>query len=472
MSFKPEDVQVVVMMGGVGSRLGDIVASCPKPLLPVGAGMPSVSAGSDGERAQDGILCKQNGVPFFEYELRLLIVAGFRRFLFCTGYLSNEIEDYFGGGEKFGVDITYQKDSQDEDGNAVLLGTGGALRHACPKLDEDFLLVYADSFMDIDYREVVYRYFEAKKDGALSLMTLLHNGGRFDKSNVIYRDGELKLYDKENATPEMDYIDYGVNMFSRSVLDNYADGEKFDLSVIQHELSLKGWLYGLEVTRRFYEIGRPEPYREFIDYAASRFEKPKKAAFLDRDGVMNEIIFNDDTELLDSPMNPGELKLIDGADEAVARLKDAGYYVFIVTNQPAAAKGKTTLGDLFDVNKRLMELVPGIDEVFMCPHHPDGSVSGDLILPTMKKELIGKCACRKPETGLIDQARSKYAIDMENSFMAGDSFTDILCGRKAGLKTVFIGSFKCDICSRLKYEKPDITSPDLASAVEVLIKES
>ncbi|MBO5550974.1 MAG: NTP transferase domain-containing protein, partial [Lachnospiraceae bacterium] len=203
MTPELSDVQVVVMMGGLGSRLGERVADCPKPLLPVG------------DR------------PFFEYELRLLIAAGFRRFLFCTGYLSSEIEDYFDTGEKFGVSIDYQKDSQYESGDAVLLGTGGALRHAYARLDEDFLLVYADSFMDIDYREVVCRYFKAKQDGALSLMTLLKNGGRFDASNVLYKDGRLVLYDKEHPDREMDHIDYGVNMFSRSVLEGFKDGERF-----------------------------------------------------------------------------------------------------------------------------------------------------------------------------------------------------------------------------------------------------
>lgn len=441
MMPRMEDVQVVVMMGGVGSRLGEIVAECPKPMLPVGNG----------------------GIPFFEYELKLLIAAGFRRFLFCTGYLSGEIEDYFGDGEKFGISIEYKNDSKDPAGNTVLLGTGGALRAAYDLLCEDFLLVYADSFMDINYREVVYRYFEAKDKGALSLMTLLHNGGQFDASNVIYKDNRLVLYDKENTTPDMDYIDYGVNMFSRSVLDDYDIGEKFDLSVIQHGLSKTGKLAGLVVTKRFYEIGRPEPYKEFIGYASERFDTPKKAAFLDRDGVINEIVYNEDTELLDSPMIPDELKLKVEVREAIARLKSAGYYVFIVTNQPAAAKGKTSLGMLFDINKRLRKLIPEIDEVFMCPHHPKGS---DF---SRERNLIVECSCRKPETGMIDEAASKYAIDMDGSFMAGDSYTDVKCGRAAGLKTVFIGDYKCDLCSRLCYEKPDMIAGNLGHAVEMIL---
>ena len=437
MTRDTKNVQVVVMMGGIGSRLGSLVKDTPKPLLPV---------------------C---GRPFFEYELDLLKAAGFCSFLFCTGYLSSEIEDHFGNGSSFGVEIRYKKDGVDAEGKPVLLGTGGALRNALEDLEEDFLLVYADSFMDIDYREVVCRYYDEKEKGALSLMTLLHNGGRFDKSNVIYRDGRLVLYEKE-PSPEMDYIDYGVNMFCRSVFEKYGRGEAFDLSEIQHELSKEGKLSGLVVERRFYEIGRPDSYEEFENYAKDRFEKPKKAAFLDRDGVLNEIVYNEDTEQLDSPLKPDELMIIKGVKEAVQDLKEAGYYVFVITNQPAAAKGKAKLGTLFDINARLKELIPGIDDVFVCFHHPKGSSF------SKEKELIGVCDCRKPKTGLIEQARLKYAIDMEASFMAGDSFTDVECALAAGLKAVFIGDFKCDACARLKEKKPDLVAPDLKAAVRPL----
>ena len=107
--------------------------------------------------------------------------------------------------------------------------------------------------------------------------------------------------------------------------------------------------------------------------------------------------------------------------------------------------------------------MPEIDEVFMCAHHPEGSSH------SREQKLIGSCKCRKPKTGLIDHARAKYAIDIENSFMAGDSYTDVVCGRAAGLKTVFIGELKCDVCARLKYDKPDIIARDLAEAADMLL---
>ncbi|MCR5488399.1 MAG: HAD-IIIA family hydrolase [Lachnospiraceae bacterium] len=434
-----ENVQVVVMMGGLGKRLGEYTADCPKPLVPVG------------------------GRPFFDYEFLLLRLAGFRRFVFCTGYRSGQIQETYGDGSLLGVEIQYSLDSP----GGELLGTGGAVRKALPLLDPDFLLTYADSFMDIDYREVMYRYARAKKEGKKALMTLLKNQGRFDASNVIYEEGKLKLYDKARPVKEMQYIDYGVNVFERSLFEAYPEGERFDLSELQHRLSREGALEGLVVERRFYEIGSPDSYREFIEYAKNRFDVKKPAVFLDRDGVLNEIVFNEETEQLDSPLSREELKLLDGVGEAVRKLREKGFYLFIVTNQPAAAKGKTTLGRLYEVNAELRQrLSPDgedrIDEVFMCPHYPKESPR------TKESFLIQSCDCRKPKAGLIRSACQKYGIDLEHSYMVGDSYTDIACGREAGLQTVFIGNYKCDACARLEYRKPDRIVSSLLEFAEEL----
>ena len=157
------ELQVAVLMGGMGSRLGQQTANIPKPLLPI------------------------NGTPFFEYELKLLLKAGFRKFVFLVGYRAHMIEEYFGDGSKYGEDIhiTYSYDGEE------LLGTGGAVVRALPLLEDNFMLIYADSFMDIDYYEVVYRYFEGRERGKNSLMTVMENGNRFDRSNAVFKDGEI-----------------------------------------------------------------------------------------------------------------------------------------------------------------------------------------------------------------------------------------------------------------------------------------
>ena len=424
-----EQMQVVVLMGGLGTRLKERTGVCPKPLIDV------------------------NGRPFFEYELRLLIAAGFRQFLFCVGYRAEMIEQHFGSGERYGVEIAYSYDGP------ALLGTGGAVRKALPLLDDDFLLIYGDSFMDIDYFEVVVRYRNGLAAGKKALMTVMRNRDRFDKSNVICRGGDILLYDKRAHSSEMEYVDYGISVFQKELFRCCPENERFDLSDIQHALSVKGQLGCCEVEHRFYEIGNPSSLAEFTSYAEQRWDTPHKAVFLDRDGVINEIVWNEDAEQLDSPLKRDQFKLIAGAADGLKLLQDMGFMLFVVTNQPAAAKGKTSYAELCAINHEFVQDMQrrgiGITEVAMCPHF---STAGSMTKETF---LIKDCSCRKPKTGLIDRIKEKYNIDLDHSWMVGDSATDILCGKKAGLQTAFIGKFKCDLCMMIGNDKPDLVCTDL-----------
>ena len=336
-------MQLVVLMGGLGTRLGDLTKVHPKSMMDV------------------------EGLPFFDYELFLLKRAGFDRMLFLTGYEGDEIEKYYGDGSSAGVSITYCRDGE------KLLGTGGAVRRSFGFLEDEFMLIYGDSFMDIDYSETLYRYSRAKKNGATCLMTVMKNAGRFDKSNCIVRDGKLVLYDKENATPEMDYIDYGISIYQKKLFEDIPEGEAFDIAKLQHEESLKGTCAVHIVNNRFYEIGSPESLGEFRGYVKQRFYEKHPAVFLDRDGVINEIVFNEETEHLDSPMNESEFKFLPYVEEALDMISRKGYYIFVVTNQPAAAKGKISLEKLYDINTafvgELAQMGILINDVYMCPHH-------------------------------------------------------------------------------------------------------
>ena len=434
----PADVQVVVLMGGLGTRLGGITKECPKSLVDV---------------------C---GRPFFDYQLELLIAWGFKKFLFLIGYRADMIEEYFGDGSSRGISITYSQDGE------KLLGTGGAVRRALPLLEDDFLLIYGDSFMDIDYAETLYRYEIGKRAGNRALMTVLCNNNRFDKSNVIMDSTRLVLYDKHDPKPEMDYIDYGVCMYERSLFAEFAEDEAFDISVIQHDLSVKGKLTPQIVTKRFYEIGSPSSLAEFTEYVKKRFNEKHPAVFVDRDGVINKIVWNDDIDQLDSPMKVDDFEFIPGAGEALMQLSENGYYVFVVTNQPGAAKGKTTLATLYDINTYMLETLSkegaAVDDLFMCPHYPT------LLPATKEKFLIRKCNCRKPEPGLIYRAMRKYNIDMSSSFMIGDSCTDVSAGAAVGLSTIFIGDLKCDLCKKLGELSPDYIAKDLKQAADIITR--
>ncbi|MCR4807531.1 MAG: HAD-IIIA family hydrolase [Lachnospiraceae bacterium] len=437
MDYKEaKDVQVVVLMGGLGTRLKEYTKECPKPLVEV------------------------EGRPFFDYSLKLLMHHGFRRFLFLIGYRAEMIEEYYGDGSRLGISIDYCYDGKE------LLGTGGAVRRAYDQLEDDFLLIYGDSFMDIDYEETLYRYFEGKSRGMRALMTVLENGNRFDKSNVIMEGSEIKLYDKMNMTPDMDYIDYGVCMYEKKLFDDFKPGEKFDIAILQNRLSIEKKMAAQIVTRRFYEIGSPESLNEFREYVRYRFNEAHPAVFLDRDGVLNEIVFNEDAEQMDSPQKLSEFKPFPDVASAIKKIKDKGYYVFLATNQPGAAKGKSRLKTLYDINtsfaRMLSQQGADLDGIYMCPHYPK------MCERTVEKFLIKVCDCRKPKAGLLKRPADIYNIDYDRSFMVGDSFTDILAGNAAGVNTVYLGELKCDACKKLCDIDPTYVVHDIAEAADVI----
>lgn len=431
-----EQMQVVVLMGGLGTRLNDYTKNCPKPLLNI------------------------HGQPFFEYQLNLMRQAGFRRFVFCLGYRAEQIEAYFGDGRRFDVQIVYSYDGE------TLLGTGGAVCKALPLLEEDFLLIYGDSFMDINYFEVVVRYWQGLQSGKKALMTVMRNNNRFDKSNVVYRDGEIILYDKKTQRADMQHIDYGVNVFHRKLFEAYPEGARFDLGNLQNVLSQKRELAGCEVEHRFYEIGHPTSFQEFFDYAYWRWKTSNWAVFLDRDGVINEIVWNDDIEQLDSPLKRAQFQLLPKVIEALRKIQEKGYLIFVVTNQPAAAKGKTTYAELCAINHSFCQEMQAngieIAEVTMCPHYESSTPL------TREHFLVHSCDCRKPQPGLVAQILSKYNIDTANSWMVGDSSSDILCGKSIGLNTAFIGKYKCDLCMMTGCKKPNRVYSNLKEFAEKL----
>lgn len=435
----PADVQVVVLMGGLGTRLKNFTKECPKSLVDV------------------------SGRPFFDYQLDLLTAWGFRKFVFLIGYKAGMIEDHYGDGSDRGISIQYSYDGE------KLLGTGGAVRRALDLLEDDFLLIYGDSFMDIDYAETLYRYEKGRAAGARALMSVLCNNNRFDKSNVVMDKNRIVLYDKHEPTPEMDHIDYGVCMYEKSLFEDCAEDEAFDIAEILHELSVKGQLASQVVTKRFYEIGSPESLAECSAYMKHRYQEDHPAVFVDRDGVINEIVWNEDAEQLDSPMKVSQFKFLPDAAEALRTIGNKGYYIFIVTNQPGAAKGKTDLATLYDINTHMIDSLSkegvDIDDLFMCPHYPK-----ELPL-TREKFLIKKCNCRKPEPGLIYRAMRKYNIDMSRSYMIGDSCTDVAAGAAVGLQTIFIGDLKCDLCKKLGDLSPDYIAQSLKDAADDLPKQ-
>ncbi|MBX3750677.1 MAG: NTP transferase domain-containing protein [Opitutaceae bacterium] len=215
---------VAVLAGGLATRLLPVTAKVPKLLVEVG------------------------GEPFFSHQLRLLRRAGLRRIVLCTGHLGEMIAERYGDGAGWDMQITYSHDGP------RLLGTGGALIRALPLLGEAFYVLYGDSYLPVDYAGVGRAFLAS---GQLGLMTVFANAGAYDRSNVWYEAGRIRLYSKKEHRPEMRHIDYGLGVFRATAFTDRPRDAVVDLAEVQADLCRRGELAGFEVKERFYEIGSP-----------------------------------------------------------------------------------------------------------------------------------------------------------------------------------------------------------------------
>jgi NDP-sugar pyrophosphorylase family protein len=211
---------MAILAGGLGTRLGELCRGTPKALIEVA------------------------GAPFIHHQLRLLKRHGFSEAVILAGYLGESIADSVGDGSGFGLKVTYSFDWP------TLLGTGGALAKALPLLSDNFMVIYGDSYLEIDYQAVCQTFLKSQKP---ALMTIYDNNDNYDKSNVLFVGDKIELYDKKEPNPNMRHIDYGLGVFSSSVFSGLSGN--FDLADVYSQLSREGRLAGFLARDRFYEIG-------------------------------------------------------------------------------------------------------------------------------------------------------------------------------------------------------------------------
>jgi D-glycero-D-manno-heptose 1,7-bisphosphate phosphatase len=190
-----------------------------------------------------------------------------------------------------------------------------------------------------------------------------------------------------------------------------------------------------------------------------RTGQPRIAAFLDRDGVLVEVLRDSELGVLYSAFHPDQLRPTRDAVGAVQNLRALGFECIVVSNQPGPAKGHFPLAQIDRMNARLQELFH-LDAVYSCPHHPEGGPGGD---PT----LIKNCECRKPRPGMILQAARERGIDLAGSVMIGDSLDDIRAGKAAGVRTILLNGGRCELCPNRGEAgtTPDATVQSLPDAV-------
>jgi len=225
-------MQAVILAGGLATRLGPLTEAIPKSMVRIG------------DR------------PFLEYQIEVLRENGIEDLLLCVGYLGELVQEFFGDGERFGVRISYSFDGE------KLLGTGGALKKAESFLQDEFFLMYGDSYLLYDYQAIKRHFDESDK---LSLLVVYRNEDRYDRSNVIVGEGRVEMYDKENRKEGMVHIDSGLSALRKKVLELIPDKEFFDLGDLYQELVERKQMLAYEIQKRFYEIGSFSGLKEFED---------------------------------------------------------------------------------------------------------------------------------------------------------------------------------------------------------------
>ena len=410
-------MKAVIMAGGRGTRLASIAHDIPKPMVPVG------------------------GMPVLEFELQMLREQGFTDILLTVGHLGHVIMDYFGDGsgvspatgKPFGVHIEYFVERQP-------LGNAGALLLLRDKLTEDFLLLNGDVVFNVDLRRMVAFH---REKAALATLFVHPNSHPYDSALLIEAaDGSVAQWlTKEEPRPEYyhNVINAGLHVLNVAVIDDLLARSvcgKLDLDrQVLRPLAGTGRMVCYHSPEYVKDMGTPDRLEAVRrDYDAGRLQSGslthrQKAVFLDRDGTINEYVgFLRRTE---------EMTLLPGAAEAIRRIHDAGYLAIVVTNQPVIARGDVSFDGLDEIHRR-METLLGlegayIDDLFLCPHHPDKGFPGE------RTEYKIPCDCRKPKPGMLLAAAEKYNIDLAESWMIGDSGRDVQAGQAAGCRTALIG---------------------------------
>jgi len=234
-------LQVAILAGGLATRLMPLSEKIPKSMIRIG------------------------GKPFLEHQIDLLKRKGIRDIVLCIGYLGNQIEEYFENGEKFGVKIQYSCEG------SRLLGTAGTLKNAEKLLKDEFFVMYGDSYLFLNFFAIASYFHQFDKR---ALMVVYKNHDRYDSSNVAIEGNLVKKYSKKEKTKEMTYIDYGVSMLRKMVLDSVPQNVPYTLEELFSPLISQKEVLAYEVKKRFYQIGSKKGLLEFKEYFERKKAKP------------------------------------------------------------------------------------------------------------------------------------------------------------------------------------------------------
>lgn len=372
----------MILAGGLGTRLGELTQTVPKPLIEVA------------------------GRPLLEWIIVNLARHGIRDIVLSVGHLADRIRERLGDGARLGVKLDYVVEEE-------AAGTAGPLQLARDKLSKAFWLLNGDTFFDVNYLDL--RLLQ-RKTGCLFAMALTEMSDR-SAFGAVALEGELVVGFAPTDDRERGMINGGVYYVSKAIVERV---EQFPCS-LEHDvfprLAAQGQLAGRCYAGVFVEIGTPQRLRDAQLAMARCAARP--AVLLDRDGVLNE-----DTGYMHRPK---DVRWLPGAVEAIKLLNDHGSLALLVTNQAGIARGYYTEDDFRSLcgwmQRELLEHGCHLDAIYYCPHHPD-----------VHHPLYGRrCECRKPAPGLLREAMTDWQLDARGCVLVGNRDSDLQAASAAGI---------------------------------------
>ncbi len=369
--------QAVILVGGRGTRLGEIARDTPKPLLPIA-----------GERR------------FLDYLLENVARHGVEEILLLAGHLSHIVKQHYDGARVGASQVRVIAETEPK-------GTGGALKNAEAALDERFFMLNGDSYFDVNYLALAAA-LQRGVTGALALRRV-EDAGRY--GSVDLSGGSIVAFrEKDLSAPGAGLISGGVYALRRNVLDLIAETPCSLETDVFPKLAAAGALAGVECDGFFIDIGLPNTLAEARTVVPQHARRG--AVFFDRDGTLNR----DDGYT----HKPESLAWQPGAIEAIRRCNDAGRFVVVVTNQAGVARGLYDEDAVQRFHAHMQtELHPHgahVDAFYQCPYHGDG------VVPELAH---ANHPDRKPNPGMLRRALAELPINRGRSFMVGDSSADV-----------------------------------------------